>query len=64
MAEARQVNRILANETRDRIIDLLLENEKMSYGEIREMLGQINTGKLNYHLKALDGFVAKLPDTG
>lgn len=45
-----EISRILANETRMKILDLLGKNNKMSCGSLREMLGGINTGKLNYHL--------------
>lgn len=36
----------------------------MSYVDIRQALGEMNTGQLNYHLKVLDDLISKDTETG
>lgn len=62
--DATRINRILANPTRRTILELLRQNMEMSYVEIRQTLGSINTGRLNYHLRILGDLISKNPVTG
>lgn len=52
------LHRILSDTTRRNIIELLAEKE-VSYTEIMSVLRITNTGRLNYHLKALSALVSK-----
>lgn len=53
---------ILKDEKRRKIISLLNENGSLSYTDLLNALAISNTGKLNYHLKSLNGLVNKGDD--
>jgi DNA-binding transcriptional ArsR family regulator len=53
------LHKILSDVTRRSILDLLAEKETLSYTEILALLRVTNTGRLNYHLKALGSLVSK-----
>lgn len=59
MADETGIGRALSSGTRVEILKLLARNGPMSHSEIRESLGGINTGKLNYHLKVLGDLISK-----
>lgn len=51
--------RILGDSTRRNLLELLSEKGALSYTEIMALLGITNTGRLNYHLKTLNGLLTK-----
>ena len=53
------LHKILKNETRRQIVLLLDEKGALTYTELRETLGFLTTGLLNYHLKVLGELLAK-----
>ena len=53
------LNKILSDTTRKNILELLKEKDAISYTEIMSILRVTNTGRLNYHLKALNGLISK-----
>jgi DNA-binding transcriptional ArsR family regulator len=53
------LHKILSDTTRRSILELLAEKEELSYTEIMALLQITNTGRLNYHLKALGALVSK-----
>jgi DNA-binding transcriptional ArsR family regulator len=53
------LHKILSDTTRRSILELLAEKEALTYTEIMALLQVTNTGRLNYHLKALTGLVSK-----
>jgi len=53
------LHKILSDTTRRSILELLVEKEELSYTEIMALLQIINTGRLNYHLKALTALLSK-----
>ncbi|MGD0204161.1 MAG: winged helix-turn-helix domain-containing protein [Candidatus Bathyarchaeia archaeon] len=53
------LHKILGDTTRRSILDLLKEKDAISYTEIMAILKVTNTGRLNYHLKALNGLISK-----
>jgi DNA-binding transcriptional ArsR family regulator len=53
------LHKILSDVTRRSILELLAEKEALSYTEIMTLLHVTNTGRLNYHLKALRALVSK-----
>ena len=53
------LHKILSDPTRRSILELLAEKEELSYMEIMVFLRITNTGRLNYHLKALSALVSK-----
>ncbi|MGA2682825.1 MAG: winged helix-turn-helix domain-containing protein [Candidatus Bathyarchaeia archaeon] len=53
------LHKILSDTTRRSILELLAEKEAIGYTEIMALLQITNTGRLNYHLKALKGLVSK-----
>jgi len=53
------LHRILSDPTRRNILELLAEKNELSYTEIMSLLRITNTGRLNYHLKALNVLVSK-----
>lgn len=53
------LHKILGDITRRSVLELLSEKEALSYTEIMTLLQVTNTGRLNYHLKALGGLVSK-----
>jgi len=53
------LHKILSDTTRRSILELLAEKEELSYTEIMALLQITNTGKLNYHLKAIGTLLSK-----
>jgi DNA-binding transcriptional ArsR family regulator len=53
------LHRVLSDTTRRSVLELLAEKEALSYTEIMTLLQVTNTGRLNYHLKALGGLISK-----
>lgn len=53
------LHRILSDTTRRSILELLSEKDALGYTEMMTALGVTNTGRLNYHLKALGDLVSK-----
>ena len=53
------LHKILSDTTRRSILELLAEKEALSYTEIMALLHVTNTGRLNYHLKALGILISK-----
>jgi hypothetical protein len=53
------LHKIMSDTTRRSILELLSEKQALSYTEIMTLLGITNTGRLNYHLKALGNLVEK-----
>ena len=53
------LHRILSDTTRRSILELLAEKESLTYTEVMTLLQITNTGRLNYHLKALGGLISK-----
>jgi predicted transcriptional regulator len=53
------LHKILIDTTRRNILQVLAEKETLGYTEIMALLQIKNTGRLNYHLKALSGLVSK-----
>jgi DNA-binding transcriptional ArsR family regulator len=53
------LHKILSDTTRRNIVELLAEKEELSYTEIMALLQITNTGRLNYHLKALTALLSK-----
>jgi Predicted transcriptional regulator len=53
------LHRILKDTTRRNILALLSEKDALSYTEILARLQITNTGRLNYHLKALGALISK-----
>ena len=53
------LHKILSDTTRRSILELLAEKEALSYTEIMALLHVTNTGRLNYHLKALGALISK-----
>jgi DNA-binding transcriptional ArsR family regulator len=53
------LHKILGDATRRNILQVLAEKEALSYTEIMTLLRVTNTGRLNYHLKALGSLISK-----
>jgi DNA-binding transcriptional ArsR family regulator len=53
------LHKILSDTTRRNILQLLKEKDAISYTEIMAVLRVTNTGRLNYHLKPLNGLISK-----
>jgi DNA-binding transcriptional ArsR family regulator len=53
------LHKILGDTTRRSILELLKEKDAISYTEIMAALRVTNTGRLNYHIKALNGLISK-----
>jgi DNA-binding transcriptional ArsR family regulator len=53
------LHKILNDATRRNILALLAEKDALSYTEIMALLQVTNTGRLNYHLKALGALISK-----
>ncbi|MDG6991263.1 MAG: winged helix-turn-helix transcriptional regulator [Nitrososphaerota archaeon] len=53
------LHKILSDTTRRGILELLAERESLSYTDIMTLLQITNTGRLNYHLKALASLISK-----
>ena len=53
------LHKTMADETRSSILELLSERDALNYTEIMTVLGVTNTGRLNYHLKALGDLISK-----
>ncbi len=62
VAGINSLHRILKDETRRKIISVLNEKGSLSYTDLMSNLGIPNTGKLNYHLKVLNGLLMKTED--
>jgi len=56
------LHKILKDETRRKIVLLLNENNALSHTDLIEELGFLSTGRLNYHLKQLNGLLTKNGD--
>ena len=56
------LHKILKDETRKKIILLLKEKGGLSYTDLMNALEINSTGKLNYHLRILEGLVLKRED--
>jgi hypothetical protein len=55
----KSLHRILSDDTRRSILELVAEKGALSYTEMMTILQITNTGRLNYHLKALSSLLAK-----
>jgi len=53
------LHKILSDTTRRSILELLVERESLTYTDIMTLLQITNTGRLNYHLKALGNLLSK-----
>ncbi|HEV2226498.1 MAG TPA: winged helix-turn-helix domain-containing protein [Nitrososphaerales archaeon] len=53
------LHRILSDTTRRSILELLAERESLTYTDMMTLLQITNTGRLNYHLKALGSLISK-----
>jgi hypothetical protein len=53
------LHNILRDETRRKIILLVHEKESISYVDLMKDLQIVSTGKMNYHLKVLNGLLSK-----
>ena len=53
------LHKILSDTTRRSILELLAEKDSLSYTDMMTLLQITNTGRLNYHLKALGNLVSK-----
>ena len=56
------LHRILSDTTRRSILELLSEKQALSYTDVMTLLQITNTGRLNYHLKALGNLISKDAD--
>jgi hypothetical protein len=56
------LHKILKDETRRKIVLLLNEKGRLSYTDLMNNLKIDNTGRLNYHLKVIDGLILKGED--
>lgn len=55
----KSLHKTLSDETRRSILELLAEKGALNYTEIMTVLQITNTGRLNYHLKALANLISK-----
>jgi len=53
------LHKILSDTTRRSILELLAEKESLAYTDMMTLLQITNTGRLNYHLKALGSLISK-----
>jgi hypothetical protein len=53
------LHKTLSDTTRRSILELLSERQALSYTEMMTLLQITNTGRLNYHLKALENLISK-----
>lgn len=53
------LHKTLSDTTRRSILELLAEKESLTYTDMMTLLQITNTGRLNYHLKALGGLISK-----
>jgi predicted transcriptional regulator len=58
-SEIESLNKVLADETRRKIVLALTDSGKLSYTEIMKTLYIDSTGTLNYHLKVLSDLLEK-----
>ena len=56
------LHKTLRDATRRSIIELLAERGTLAYTDIMTLLAVTNTGRLNYHLRALNGLITKETD--
>jgi DNA-binding transcriptional ArsR family regulator len=61
-SELARLFKILKDSTRQRIILLLHERGDIGYTDLMKELGISSTGKMNYHLKVLNGLLSKTSD--
>jgi len=59
-----RLHKILKDETRVKILELLNNKTSLSYSELLSQSGITNTGRLNYHLKILGDLITKDAETG
>jgi len=59
-----RLHKILKDNTRTKILEVLEQKAPLTYGELLEQSGITNTGRLNYHLKVLGDLVSKDGQTG
>ena len=59
-----RINKILANSTRREILEIINQRGETTYADIRQTLGQMNTGRLNYHLRMIGNLISKEAATG
>jgi hypothetical protein len=53
------LHKSLKDETRRKIISILAAKGALGYSELMAELQIASTGRLNYHLKVLDGLISK-----
>lgn len=53
------LHKTISDNTRRSILELLAERDALNYTEIMTVLSITNTGRLNYHLKALGDLITK-----
>ncbi|MGP8124843.1 MAG: winged helix-turn-helix domain-containing protein [Nitrososphaerales archaeon] len=53
------LHKILSDTTRRSVLELLAERESLTYTDMMTLLQITNTGRLNYHLKALGSLISK-----
>src|SRR5579864_5941307 len=58
------LHKILKDETRVRILEILENKASLSYGDLLSQSGITNTGRLNYYLKVLGDLISKDGETG
>lgn len=58
-ADWASLHKILSDPTRRSILELLAERDALSYTDVMTLLQITNTGRLNYHLKALGNLLSK-----
>ena len=58
------LHKILKDETRVRILEILENKASLSYGDLLSQSSITNTGRLNYHLKVLGDLISKDGETG
>jgi hypothetical protein len=56
------LHKILKDETRRKLVLLLNEKGTLSYTDLMKVLEISNTGRMNYHLKVLNGLILKRGD--
>jgi predicted transcriptional regulator len=58
------LHKAMRDSTRRSIVELLSERQTLNYTDIMTVLGVTNTGRLNYHLKALGDLISKNSEGG
>jgi len=62
--DLRQLHKVLKDQTRSRLVELLQEKNQLSYTDLLHLSGVQHTGKLNYHLKILGDLISKDEQSG